>query len=155
MISSVVSGMSLPKLKSIALSYGTANPSHLLPRSLVQCVLLCLSFSFLQGFPRLENAMSTSSDTLMAGPSKNLSRAASRTSVPMPINMDICKRLQTWIRSGVMGKRMKMRMKKVMRMAMTMRNLKGIMPCTVKVAWMERWNDFYCHLYHEFLPLKL
>jgi hypothetical protein len=33
--------------------------------------------------------MSTSSDTLMAGPLKNLSRAASRTSVPMPINMDI------------------------------------------------------------------
>jgi len=44
---------------------------------------------------------------------------------------------------------------KAMRVATMVRNLKQIMPCTMKVAQMERQNDFYCCLYHESLLLKL
>jgi hypothetical protein len=92
---SVVFEMQSTRLGLTIGSNGTANPSTSLPRSSGWCVVHCQSFinSLSSRSPRLENAMSISSDSHMDGQLKNSSSLASRTSALMHVNGDIYKNL--------------------------------------------------------------
>jgi hypothetical protein len=92
---SVVFEMQSTRLGLTIGSNGTTNPSTSLPRSSGWCVVHCQSFinSLSSRSPRLENAMSISSDSHMDGQLKNSSSLASRTSVLMHVNGDIYKNL--------------------------------------------------------------